>query len=524
MNKTRKTLALTAAAVMAASAVLAACSAPKSDAPAGGTAATNPAGNTSGNNSGNTAAPAKPLAVKMLLNFDGKDVPVPGNEAQKAIEAYTNTKLEITSIASNDFCNKLPVMIASGDLPQIVASCGSPSQSYLISAVQNGAFWDVTPYIKDYKNLAQMPQIVYDNVKIDGKLYGIPRYRPIARYVWSYRKDWLTNLGLQQPKTVDDLYNMLKAFTNGDPDKNGKNDTYGLTMMVKNDSLRPDFGVVFGAPLLWGVKDGKFIRAEETPEYMEGLKFTKKLYDEKLINQDFAAIDVPKFEGDLENGKVGVINEATNKILTFDSRVKSHNPNAAIDAFAILQGPKGTFLGGERGSNGILMFPKSSVKTEADLKQLLTFIDKLSDKPMADLLEWGIQGKHYELKDGKAVRTNQDAFDNEIGFPYKYPLETVPVNNIRTEGALDPLTKLQLQLENDNTQYAVVDPTMTLISATWAQKGQELVQILTDAKVKFIMGKIDESGWNAELNKYRKAGGEQVSKEYAEAYAKTQKK
>ncbi|WP_240415916.1 extracellular solute-binding protein [Paenibacillus periandrae] len=472
----------------------------------------------------NSAQGPEPLPIKISLNFDGKDIPQPGNEAQKAIEKYTNSKLSINLISSNDFCSKLPVMIASGDMPQILASCGAPNQSYLISAAQNGAFWDIGPYIKDYKNLSLMPPAVYDNVKIDGKLYGVPRYRPFARYAYTYRKDWLTNVGLQQPKTVDDLYNMFKAFTNNDPDKNGVNDTYGLTMMIKNDSLRPDFGVTFGAPNAWGLKDGKFIKSEETPEYFEAIKFTKKLYDEKLINQDFASIDVPKFEANLENAKSGVINEATNKILTFETRVKSHNPNAVMDAFSIVEGPKGKFINGERGSNGILMFPKSSVKTEADLKQLLGFIDKLSDKPMADLLEWGIEGKHYDLKDGKAVRTNQDAFDNEVGFPYKFPFETIPVTKIRTEGVLDPMTKLQIQLEEDNDKYAVLDPTIVLISPTWATKGQELQQILLDAKVKYIMGKIDETGWKAAIDKFKGAGGDQTAKEYAEAYAKTQKK
>jgi putative aldouronate transport system substrate-binding protein len=506
-NKLKKIVVLAAAAVMTTSLLAACSSTPNTAAP-----------------SGNAAKGNEPLPIKISLNFDGKDIPQPGNAAQQAIEKYTNTKLSINLISSNDFCSKLPVMIASGDMPQIIASCGAPSQSYLISAAQNGAFWDIGPYIKDYKNLSLMSQPVYDNVKIDGKLFGIPRYRPFSRYAFTYRKDWLTNVGLQQPKTVDDLYNMFKAFTNNDPDKNGANDTYGLTMMIKNDSLRPDFGVTFGAPNAWGMKDGKYIKAEETPEYLEALKFTKKLYDEKLINQDFASVDVPKFEANLENAKSGAINEATNKILTFETRVKSHNPNAVMDAFSIVEGPKGKLINGERGSNGILMFPKSSVKTEADLKQLLSFVDKLSDKPMADLLEWGIEGKHYDLKDGKAVRTNQDSFDNEVGFPYKFPLETVPVIKIRTEGVLDPMTKLQMQLEEDNDKYAVLDPTIVLISPTWAQKGQELMQILVDAKVKFIMGKIDEAGWKAAIDKFKGAGGDQTATEYAEAYAKTQKK
>ncbi|SFK82265.1 putative aldouronate transport system substrate-binding protein [Paenibacillus sp. 1_12] len=506
--KVKKLGTLTAAALIVTS-VLAGCGDSKTSAPAQGTAAP-----------GATA----PLPIKMVLNFDGKEFPQPGNTAQTEIEKYTNTKLQISAISSNDFCSKLPVMIASGDLPQIIASCGTPSQSYLISAVQSGAFWDITPFIKDYKNLAQMPQLVYDNIKIDGKVFGVPRYRPISRYTFAYRKDWLDNVGLQQPKTVDDLYNMLKAFTNNDPDKNGKNDTFGITAMIKNSSLSPDFGVLFGAPYTWGVKDGKFIKAEETPEYLESLKFTKKLYDEKLMNQDFASIDIPKNEGDLENGKAGVISAATNNLIAFQSRVQSHNPNGILEPSSALEGPKGKFVQGERGSNGILMFPKASVKTEAELKQLLGFIDKLSDKPMADLLEWGIQGKHYDLKDGKAVRTNQETYDNEVGFPYNKPLVTVPLEAIKTPGQLDPMVKKQLDVEADNSKYAVVDPTMVLISPTWTTKGQELLTTLTDAKVKYIMGKIDEAGWKAAIEKYKKAGGDQAAQEYADAYAKAQKK
>jgi putative aldouronate transport system substrate-binding protein len=503
-----KTLGVIAAAALMTSSVLAGCG-NKSDTGAG---------------SASSATNSGPLSIKMVLNFDGKEVPQQDNDVQKAIEKYTNTKLSITHISSNDFCSKLPVMIASGDLPQIIASCGAPNQSYLISAVQNGAFWDITPYLKDYKNLSQMPQQVYDNIKIDGKIYGVPRYRPLSRYTYAYRKDWLDNLGMQPPKTLDEFYNMLKAFTYNDPDKDGKNDTYGISAMIINNTFSPDFSLAFGAPNNWGIKDGKFIKAEETPEYLEGLKFTKKLYDEKLMNQDFASIDRPKFEGDFENGKAGVLSATTNNLLPFQSRVQSHNPNAKVDAVSVLEGPGGKHVIADRGSNGILMFPKASVKSEAELKQLLGFIDKLSDKPMIDLLEWGIQGKHYDLKDGKAVRTNQTAYDNEVGFPYKYPLETVPANNIKTPGEVAPIVQRQLEIENENNQYALADPTMVLISPTWTEKGQELMQILNDAKVKFVMGKIDENGWKAAVEQYKKAGGDKVAQEYAEAYAKAQKK
>ena len=51
-------------------------------------------------------------------------------------------------------------------------------------------------------------------------------------------KDWLDKLGLEQPKTIDDFYNVPKAFKEQDPDGNGANDTYGMIVTdYLNDSL-----------------------------------------------------------------------------------------------------------------------------------------------------------------------------------------------------------------------------------------------------------------------------------------------
>lgn len=457
--------------------------------------------------------------IHFTLNFDGVEVPAKGNEVEQAITKYTGNKVDFTFISSNDYCTKLPVMIASGELSEVIASCGAPNQSYLISAAQGGTFWDLTDIIKDYPKLSSMSQIVYDNVSIDGKLYGIPRSRPIARYTNMYREDWAEKLSIAPPTTMDDMYNMLKAFTDNDPDGNGQKDTYGLSAMINNTAFSPDFGIAFGAPNNWEENNGTFTKAEETDAYLEGLKFTKKLYDEGILNRDFASIDRGKFEGELENGKAGMINGTTNNVLSYQARLEAQNKNGKLDFFSVLDGPAGKKVGADRGSNGILMFPKASVQSEQQLRTILTFFEKMTDKEMADLLEWGIEGKHYEIKNGKAVRTNQDAYDNEVGFPYNKPLVTIPLTDIKTPGDLDPISAKALKIEKENEQYLVNDPTMTLISDTWSLQGAELLQILNDAKVKFVMGKIDENGWHQAVEQYKKAGGDQVAKEYAEALA-----
>ncbi|MDU0106158.1 extracellular solute-binding protein, partial [Acinetobacter baumannii] len=109
------------------------------------------------------------------------------------------------------------------------------------------------------------------------------------------RTDWLKNVGLDMPETLDDFYEVLKAFKEKDPDGNGKDDTYGMVvpkcMGLVNGSPWDVLQIWFGAPYRYGVEIGKLIPDFTTKEYMNALTFFKKLYDEGLINKDFAVMD-----------------------------------------------------------------------------------------------------------------------------------------------------------------------------------------------------------------------------------------
>ena len=59
-------------------------------------------------------------------------------------------------------------------------------------------------------------------------LYGIPSgnaERIPSQFLW-IRKDWLDKLGLDVPKTLDDVVEVARAFKNDDPDGNGVDDTW----------------------------------------------------------------------------------------------------------------------------------------------------------------------------------------------------------------------------------------------------------------------------------------------------------
>lgn len=458
-----------------------------------------------------------PLEISIMMHFDGLEFPQKGNEVEKAIEEYTNTKLDIQAAPGATVAEKLPAIVASGEMPMVIGTSWF-RDPYMINAFRGDVFWEIGPYLDQFPNLSSINPIIYDNISLDGKIYGLPRERPLARDVYIYRKDWLDNLGMEEPETVDEFYEMLHAFTFNDPDQNGADDTYGLNISGGGfvDKIVP----VFGAPTVWDIRDGKFIHAATTPEYLEGLKFFKKLYDDKLITQDFAVVERSQWEEAFSLGKVGVHPDTSNAVVRMYNRIRENDPNVELGAFSLLEGPYGKRVRAEGGHNGIFVFPKSSIKTEAELLEVLGFFEKLQEEPMHTLFRWGIEGKHYDLVDGKPVPIEGSDVQNEVIVPYRLPLGIVLAEKNSLEGDLSPLEILELEIPNENEQYAIHNPAINLISETQAERGSQLNTIISDANIKFIMGQIDEEGWKSEIEKWRSGGGDQIAEEFAEEYSK----
>lgn len=100
--------------------------------------------------------------------------------------------------------------------------------------VDAGLLVDVAPYMEKYTTMRDYynsiaPGILFYASEEDGAIYRIPGdvAEPACETLW-IRQDWLDNLNLEIPKTLDELEKVLYAFTFDDPDGNGVDDTYGL--------------------------------------------------------------------------------------------------------------------------------------------------------------------------------------------------------------------------------------------------------------------------------------------------------
>ncbi|MGM0883777.1 MAG: extracellular solute-binding protein [Bacillota bacterium] len=427
------------------------------------------------------------------------------------IEEVTNTKLDMTWVPASGttYDDKVSATLASGKLPDLML-LRKIKDSAALNAQQSGVFWDVSPFLKDFPNLSKMNPVAVRNASVGGKLYGIPRERVLARYGMIFRKDWLDNLGLQTPKTVDDIYKVAKAFTENDPDKNSKNDTFGIQEDANMELLK-QLTVYAGGPNSWGLKDGKVTPDFLYPEFKSALDLYRKMVVEKIISPDFPI--APKYDY-FNQQKAGIYFSVIDDGGTRHNDLLKSDPKVIVDVAQNFDGPAGQHVRGTFGYDSLLVIPKSSVTSEDKVKQILGFLDKLGEEPLQTLLNWGIEGTDYTVEGGKGKKIAGSAGAGDVvGFKWDAP--SAGIKGVRT-----PVEEKITQMFEDNKELAVVDLSASLLSDTNTQKGADLMKAVNDAKTQYVLGELDEKGWNDAVDKWRKNGGDKIIEEYTADYNK----
>lgn len=441
----------------------------------------------------------------------------------QALEDYTDTNITMEWIPNSNLDDKFNITLASGDLPEVMY-IPSKSPSF-VSAVEDGAFWEIGPYLKDYDNLSQANEIILNNSSVNGKIYGVYRKRELGRNGVIIRKDWLENLGLEEPKTVDDFYNMLKSFKEDDPDGNGKDDTYGI-VITKYEGSWDIMQTWFGVPNKWGEdEDGNLSPFFLDDNYIEALNFFKKLYDEGLVNEDFAVMDPAKWSDPVISGKAGVQVNVVDEGHRIQEKIVDANPDNEdpITVIGAVEGPEGLYNLPTSGYSGMLAISKTSVKTEEEMKKVLGFLDKLNDEKAQILAGNGIEGQHYNMVDGEieSLTTDNPGLLSELD-GLNQMLTFIPEDKTILPKS-SALKELEGEVQLANEDIVVANPAEAFLSKVYAKKGTQLDNIILDARIKYIVGQIDESGLEEAVELWRKTGGDDYIEEINQLYQEFKK-
>lgn len=456
-----------------------------------------------------------PKKISILaITFSG--TPIEENEpAVLALEELTGYDVSLQFLLNSSYEDQLNTRMAAGNLPALVAITGkTPS---VISYCRAGAFWDITDHYKNYPNLKQANEIVMNNISIDGRIYGIYRARDLGRNGISYRKDWLENLGLEEPKTMDDLYNVMYAFTHNDPDQNGQDDTYAMTWCKWFGPL-DQIAVAFGAPNKWGLNDnGEIIPYFDTEEYMESMRYMKKLYDEGLINKDYAAMETSDWTKDFQNSKSGVHIDVSDQAWRYQKKFieELNMGDDIVWVMGMPEGPKGRRVQPTSGHAGFVAISKDGAPKEQDMLDALNFLDICNTKEGQNLLNYGVEGVHYDLNEKGELKRRTFGQDPLEGF------NQFMTNVVSGQLLREQMSPVQIRREEvliENIPFCIANPAEPLTSNTYAEKGATLDEKISDARNQFIAGQIDEAGFKAVVADWYAQGGKAICDEYTAAY------
>lgn len=468
-----------------------------------------------------------PVSVNIMTILLSANPPANDNKIKEAIEKATNSKMNIQWVSGNSYPDKLNVTLASGDIPELIY-IPDPFNSVFRNMVDQGAFWDLTDFIKDYSNLStKISETAWNLTKMaDGKNYGIPRPRPTeGETFFMFRKDWLDNVGLGVPTTIDELYNVFKAFSEKDPDKNGNNDTIGFAANINNggaklsDQIGQLENIFHESNGDWKLVNDQLVYKSFLPEERTALEFMAKLYTEKLIPEDIASLKTSQVKDFVKANQSGAfVDKAGTIVADYLNDLKKIVPTAKeldfIPATTINgYNPKGP------GFAGILAIPKT-VK-EDKMKQILKLVDTWMSDEVFAIQSYGFEGVHYALQDGKKVIDTKKLSDdggpdfNQIVYvadPYASSVKT----------SFEPATQeLFKKIQDERAKTSQGDISIGLYSPTSLQYLAELQKKVLDMKTKVILGKETLAAWDVFVDQNKSdANVVKMSKEMTDAYNK----
>ncbi len=279
--------------VLTALLMLSACSkpAPSSSAPASQAAGTAASGGST-TAAKNFLCSDKPITLSAHIHWSNVYVLNDNWTITKEAAKLTNISLKGTaSPAETDSKQAFNLMIASKNIPDMVGG----NRDSINKFGMEGAFVPLNdlieknaPDIKKY--LDANPDVKAAITAADGKIYQIPFvYRALISEAWFIREDWLKKLNLKAPTTVDEMYNVLKAFVTQDPNGNGQKDEVGLFTRLSSPQDNKVLSVLslFGVSDYWHTnKNGKVEIGLYTPEYKQAIKNVAKWYSEGLIDKE----------------------------------------------------------------------------------------------------------------------------------------------------------------------------------------------------------------------------------------------
>ncbi|SCP99518.1 ABC transporter substrate-binding protein [Anaerobium acetethylicum] len=340
---------------------------------------------------------------------------------QDAVNAISipeiNVEVEFKPVAIGETFTSYSTWIASGERMDLMMLCFQDPSSY----IESGSIQPLNEYLSadapDILNLAkEFP--LYEGAQREESIYGV---NPVNACYGKYgsimlRKDYFDELGaeLKDKYTYADLTEVFAGIKSNHPD------TYPLGVLGSDcstsNSLFSRFNVVdvLGAGVdtgvLMGMDSTKIVNLFETDEYFAFLKQMKEWNEAGYIMQDATTTTstMPELTSAGIMASALVYPNEPNVEVAYNSGFRAFGGAVALDT-------TDPYMPSNGASNGIYWtIPVTSKSPDAAMKFLnLTY----SNTEVTNLIQWGIEGKHYVKTDTENVVEFPEGLDaNSTGY------------------------------------------------------------------------------------------------------------
>ncbi|ALS26487.1 ABC transporter substrate-binding protein [Paenibacillus sp. 32O-W] len=337
------------------------------------------------------------------------------NPVAQEITRRTGVDLEIQQPTGNP-SEKLNLMLASNDLPDLLSIGRGDILDKYIAA---GALMPLNDLIDQYgPNIKEMYGDMLNKTRsADGQNYYLANWYGLEQYpVFGFlmRMDVLKELGAGdkvnngEAFTSEEFVNLLKAYQAKYPTVDGKK-AYALTFNGDNmGAIKDTFKGMFGMYPYYET-NGELKSDVRAPQYLDMIKFINSLFTQGLIDPEWATNKTQQYEQKLASGAIFATADAfwnlgnPNAVLKKEAEDQSKADEAqfypykvvapGVDPAKTTYGPKSSL-----GWDGIAIS-----KSNKDPVRAIKFLDFLASEEGQYLMMWGIEGVHWDMKDGKHV-------------------------------------------------------------------------------------------------------------------------
>lgn len=354
----------------------------------------------------------------------------------KISEAIGGVAIEAQNTGGDQLVNQLSMMQANKSLPDIFLIKGPNDPEFFNRLIRNDDILPISDWVSEehypniYRRLKDYEYLRYNITYGQGKAWFIPSAHRNEKSLY-VRQDWIDNLNnkladclidegiienesqltteirekweYKLPTDLLEFYRLARAFTLYDPDGNGQNDTYGYV----SESNKDMDAWIFNA---FGASWNDFMFNEETQQYEpgdinDGSKYAS-LFIARLITEGYMSVDsLNNSNGDKQDkfarGSAGMM-YAHNWLNVIVSSMMSIDKNSTVEAttakIALIEPPKGE-NGTYYNTSGAPFWQGFCINanmSNARIRKCLEFYDYLLSDEGYELLQYGVEGVHYE--------------------------------------------------------------------------------------------------------------------------------